>query len=647
MRKLIFILLSLIFLFAIFSTPLYGQQEVYPTKTVNGVEYYMYTVQAGEGLYAISKRFNVSQADINAANPQLASGIRAGEQVLIPTGAKAKVQADQPKNNSEKNASEQVAPPVSDKPLAPKGKITFVEHEVEKKQTLFGISRKYHVSQEDIRKYNPEIEDGLKEGMMLRIPVTDDSNDVVASPDHNSVKAVVEKPKVGSQEKESPKESKKEKKRKAEVISITDTTYIVHTVKKKETLFTISQLYNVPVEDIVRQNPGATDKLKTGSELRFKRRVEPEKKLAIVPEPKKEPAQEEIYNTKITNKVKYNKEPIRLAFMLPFMLDNKLDNSGDRFAEFYAGALLAINEAKNYGVSLEVYAYDTEKTEDKINQILQNPELRNVDLIIGPAFSNQISYVTDFARENRVNTLIPFSSKVLDLSINPYVYQFNPSDYVQEEFLAEYLNSKFKRGNIVFVNLDNVSLGDDGNDLVNDLRRKLTTAGISYKQLNVVDDTDITGSDLLNGAGETIVFFNTDKFSLVSKYLDLLNGMSNASNLLVFTQYSWQNNRKYNFKTLSVAPFKREYNEKELPLYEEQFNSFYDWKPDAKSPRYDLLGYDLTAYFISQIYRNGTNFGAEKNKLPTGAGIQSHIKFERNSSSNGFMNKQLYIHLTE
>jgi hypothetical protein len=59
------------------------------------------------------------------------------------------------------------------------------------------------------------------------------------------------------------------------------------------------------------------------------------------------------------------------------------------------------------------------------------------------------------------------------------------------------------------------------------------------------------------------------------------------------------------------------------------------------------LGYDLTAYFISQIYRNGTNFGAEKNKLPTGAGIQSHIKFERNSSSNGFMNKQLYIHLTE
>jgi len=46
----------------------------------------------------------------------------------------------------------------------------YITHIVSKKQTLFAISRKYNISMGEIRKHNPEIENGLQEGMILRIP---------------------------------------------------------------------------------------------------------------------------------------------------------------------------------------------------------------------------------------------------------------------------------------------------------------------------------------------------------------------------------------------------------------------------------------------------------------------------------------------
>ena len=35
----------------------------YPIKNIDGVDYYVYTVEPSEGLYRISKKFNVLQAE--------------------------------------------------------------------------------------------------------------------------------------------------------------------------------------------------------------------------------------------------------------------------------------------------------------------------------------------------------------------------------------------------------------------------------------------------------------------------------------------------------------------------------------------------------------------------------------------------------
>ncbi|HNX88022.1 MAG TPA: LysM peptidoglycan-binding domain-containing protein, partial [Paludibacteraceae bacterium] len=136
----------LLVLLIICSAIIYAQKSEIPTKIIDGKEYYIYQVEAGEGLYSISKKFGVSQADINNANPQIYDGIKAGQEILIPKTGKVKLSTTRIKDEDE----------------------GFVLHTVEKKQTLFAISRKYNVTQEDIREANPQLTEGLKTGDVLR-----------------------------------------------------------------------------------------------------------------------------------------------------------------------------------------------------------------------------------------------------------------------------------------------------------------------------------------------------------------------------------------------------------------------------------------------------------------------------------------------
>lgn len=48
----------------------------------------------------------------------------------------------------------------------------FMTHQVEKGETLFGLSQQFKISQEELITLNPDLEDGVKEGMLIRIPKT-------------------------------------------------------------------------------------------------------------------------------------------------------------------------------------------------------------------------------------------------------------------------------------------------------------------------------------------------------------------------------------------------------------------------------------------------------------------------------------------
>ena len=142
-------------------------------RTVNGKEYVVHTIQKGQTVYSIGKLYGVTDKEVFAANPGAETGIRAGAELLIPTKGGP---ATKPEQTVKDPGKDPVKPPVQ----TPK---RYTSHVVQRSETLYGLSKHYGVTVDAILAANPELVNGLKNGMTIRIP--QDSDTAVAE-DHGS-----------------------------------------------------------------------------------------------------------------------------------------------------------------------------------------------------------------------------------------------------------------------------------------------------------------------------------------------------------------------------------------------------------------------------------------------------------------------------
>ena len=121
-----------------------------------------HTIQAGETLYKLTQRYGVSSLRICQANPGLsASNFRIGQVIVIP----AKVSSEEEIINEITSDIPNTAPT---EPLKPKCKDM---HKVEKKETIYSISRLYGITEAELIAANPELRtEKLKKGKFLCIP---------------------------------------------------------------------------------------------------------------------------------------------------------------------------------------------------------------------------------------------------------------------------------------------------------------------------------------------------------------------------------------------------------------------------------------------------------------------------------------------
>jgi len=112
----------------------------------------IHIVIAGETLYSIAKKYNVSVDEVKKINPTAATGLSIGDELLIPGRPVETVikRNDTPANNTVINPSQ-------------------TSHTVASGETLYSISRKYNVSVEDLKAWNPETSTGLKVGQSLKL----------------------------------------------------------------------------------------------------------------------------------------------------------------------------------------------------------------------------------------------------------------------------------------------------------------------------------------------------------------------------------------------------------------------------------------------------------------------------------------------
>ena len=114
--------------------------------------YIFHTIQPKETLYAVSKRYAIPATAIVNANPGLStSTFQIGKTIRIPTFVK---------NEGEEESQKEVSTEVEE-----------IEYTIEKRETLYRICRKFDISSYELLKRNPQLKEGVKAGMKIKIPV--------------------------------------------------------------------------------------------------------------------------------------------------------------------------------------------------------------------------------------------------------------------------------------------------------------------------------------------------------------------------------------------------------------------------------------------------------------------------------------------
>ncbi|MDR0829865.1 MAG: ABC transporter substrate-binding protein [Prevotellaceae bacterium] len=475
----------------------------------------------------------------------------------------------------------------------------FYQYTPEKGKGYYDINRKFGVSQAEVEEYNPYLkEKGIQANKIILIPVKKTESKPAAIVAETTVK---------------------------QQINFTE-----HTVEKKETVFSIAQKYGVAIDSIYKYNPDSREKIRKGDVLKIPqytaKPVEVKQEVVLPAEPAK--------------------SGVKVAFLLPFMLDaKKPDPTADKFFDFYQGALLAVEVLKKQGISVDVYTYDTDKTKKKIDSLLLKPELKTVDLIIGPAYTEQVKAVTDFAKAHKIHVVIPFSAKTEVTNNNEFVYQANTRQDVFDEAIADLFVDTFKDKNIVILNFNDGSQ-DTYKDLFDFTTKKLKSSHIDYVVRNLSLDSvaqydlDI---DLISGK-ENIVFPLTANSATLARLVPILNKAD--KDFSYFGLQSWTQLKIqetiFAHNTYIASAFFVDYQEKTTKNFFGKYADSFGTESVRVTPHYNLLGYDIALYFIAGLSKYGKDFENSMSKIGVET-LQTRFKFEKLSPASGYMNKNVFL----
>ena len=421
-------------------------------------------VEKGETITQIAQKYKVTPFDIYQLNPDAQSGLKPNSILLIPNSSTKKAVNVQSKKGT-----------------------TTVTHQVAPKETLYGIEKKYGVSDEALKQANPFLEkDGLQIGQILtissnavlknNIPITEkvvyhyvlpkETKYSIAKQYRITIEELERKnPEVVSNLPEgfkllikgvAPKadknvvvnEPKKEIVVTAPSKNTVSTNYLNYVVKPKETLYSLSKMVGLTQEELIALNPLLSEGVIEGMVLKVPATI------VFSQEAKKE-YQELSKNT-------YSNSRKKLTLLLPFNI-SKIENDTvnsmamrlkkDKFLnmtlDFYAGALMAIDSAKTLGLNIDVNIFDSQETKSSSNvaSLIKNNDLADSDAIIGPFYQSNVEKAAELLLPNQVPVISPLSK---DLGVSyANIFQSIPAPEAVKNAMFDYMRSK--GGNIVAV----------------------------------------------------------------------------------------------------------------------------------------------------------------------------------------------------
>ncbi|PWN68311.1 LysM peptidoglycan-binding domain-containing protein [Chryseobacterium phosphatilyticum] len=434
-----------------------------------------HTVVQGDNPYNIAKKYGITVDELLKLNPKHKDGKLAIGDILT-------IKSD--KTTSPVVTKTVVAEKVKTTPVAngALGKIVL-----QPKQTIYGITKQYRISETDLRKLNPELDSHMKIGDEITLPLASikkygDSQQVIAA--EKPVEIPVEKNVTPS-------------------TPAAATEGEAYVIQAKDNYYRITKQFGISQQDLFALNPGLEEKgLKPGETIKIKKSTAAD---SVVTEPVHPKEKMDSGNEKpsasntvvagddyvtytvqqgdtvfsIVNRfgvsiddlialnpdlshglktgmvlkikkqdpvyIKKNGDALSVVLMLPFGYSTNETQYRGMALDFLTGAKLAIERNAKGGQKLDIKVVDSGNEASFKNSLTQiNPE--NTDLIIGPFFKSNVIDVLDFTKNQKIPVVAPFAntpelynySNLIIVETNNQTY----ADKIVEEVKAVYSDQK-------------------------------------------------------------------------------------------------------------------------------------------------------------------------------------------------------------
>lgn len=573
MKYLLFVISFLSVLSSWSQTPVDDQIIEYQ----KGKKYIVHVAQAGNTLWGLHTTYNVPVDDIVVANPGINKGVVEGNKYLIPNGVAEAKYAD----------GTQMA-----------------LHTIVKGDTPYSLSKKYGATVDDINKLNPDLAGGFKIGQQVKIPlkaaVVEGVKPVTAPP--TPVKTTV---------------------------SFSDTV-ITYVVKPSETLYTIAKRYMVPVNELQAFNQLKTTKIKEGDTLKIPLKKE---QIKEVPIREVKPIEEV---KKVDESLLFKKkEQYEIAVLLPFDLDSKGSTQLKTLAtDFYMGVELAIDSLKALGFNATVRVIDFPSDSAKMATILKKPEMKNLDLIIGPLLPQSTEMVANWCKANKVRMVCPASVNSAVLKGNQYVYAAVSSEMTQQAVMAKYVIENYKNDQIVLVN---AGIAKD-KDLYDAFRNRFMELSKTNGNVKLIEIKAADVATYIRKNGNTVFIVPTRDKVAANKFVLAVHKSSakagdGAITIIGTKDWAGFDDISGYYKTKYAITWAASSDLNYSLEQAKQIGRLYRTKYKADLNKYAAQGFDVFYYFVQTLLNN-----QEVKEQVTNAFNMSVV-----ASGSGYENNQCFI----
>ena len=583
---------TIIFLFVLLSSSLsFAQPGVAPQKEVGGVMSYIHTVEPGNTLWGLQQMYGVKVEDIMSNNSNLNEGLSVGQKIIIPV-------------------------PNYVKPLPETSK-----YKVKKGETLYGLSRKFNTTVDELIKINPELSKGLKKGQLIQVPGKIEP-EIAEEIEPEIIDEPVPNPFVADTILETQ-----------ETVTVSFSDSIVrHNVMSHETMYSISKRFMVSIEKIMEINKLSTTRLSEGQVLVIPVKSERITKVPVKPVP-------DVYEPDDNEPLIFEiKERYKIAVILPLHLDYGPGYSkyvSSVATQFYMGALMALDSLKAMGLNADVHFFDSKNDSAAVQALVNGSEFLDVDLVIGPFFSKTQAIVAEYCKNNKIRMVCPVSSESKLLEKNRLVYASVPSNITLVTGLAQYVLRTHAQDKIILVK----STDKDDLPLYEAFRKSFNESPMLGESRPALRETTIDGmKSYLDRSSKNIIIIPTLDKTTGVRFMNTLNRSSfkaKPDEIYVFGMKEWvdfkdiNNIYKNKFNLHFGSPNFVDYYTDEMIELNRTFRREYN----TDMSKMAVQAYDVFLFYCS-------NFFLENQKPNL---MMNNFRMEQFSESDGYENQNVFI----